>query len=263
MKAVSIKLLEKSSVEVLWKNGKTEIKKARGILMQPWGITATLNGKKTVTRRIISPQPHIRKNNFIWNKFIYGQGDDKRIWNKLIKYCPKGQPGDLLYIREPFFLLYQSSCEGTQLKKINQISYKQPINTRKDLVWKKKPSIHMPREVARYWLLIVNVRIEQIQDISDDAVFDEGINEFGHETEDGEDYYWKVPAYWKNPDGKISKELYVDHFRDAFANLWDSINANRKDRDENILPYSWEDNPWVWVIEYKHIFTGRGINGNI
>ena len=81
-----------------------------------------------------------------------------------------------------------------------------------------KPSIHMPRAACRLVLEVEAVRIERLQDISDDDVMAEGMQ---------------------------SVLINSHDFRGAFIDLWDSINADRG--------HSWESNPWVWVVSFKPV----------
>ena len=77
------------------------------------------------------------------------------------------------------------------------------------LVW--RPSIHMPKEAARIWLRVTDMRVERLQDIDDDSVVAEGLN-----------------------------------IGDPFDELWDST-IKPTDRER----YGWSANPWVWVIEFE------------
>ena len=84
-----------------------------------------------------------------------------------------------------------------------------------------KPSIHMPKWAARIWLEVTGVRVERVQDISEEDAIAEGI-----------------------PRGAVQ---YCGHAIRLFRDLWDSINAKRG--------YPWEVNPWVWVVEFKRTET--------
>lgn len=82
-----------------------------------------------------------------------------------------------------------------------------------------RPSIHMPRAASRITLEVVSVRVERVQEVSPEDCFKEGV----------------VPEKILHP---------VTPTR-LFSGLWDSINAKRG--------YSWESNPWVWVVEFKQV----------
>ncbi len=94
--------------------------------------------------------------------------------------------------------------------------------------WFKRSSIHMPRWASRITLEITKVRVERVQEISEKAAKAEG-----------------VCVVDNTPDGIYSPPNYPDIHRDIFMDLWDSLNAKRG--------YSWESNPWVWVLSFKLI----------
>lgn len=112
---------------------------------------------------------------------------------------------------------------------------KRTVETKWDNVerWMKrnpggKPSIHMPRWASRITLEIVNVRVERIQEISYADSLAEGIQ---------------------------SDEMFLTGktpYRNHFKELWDSINDKRGPK-EDPGAYSWDRNPWVWVIKFKRI----------
>jgi hypothetical protein len=96
-----------------------------------------------------------------------------------------------------------------------------------------RPSIFMPRLYSRITLEVVGIRVERVQDISASDALAEGIERSQRV---------KGMAVIKNDDlggYDVVKPVY------AFYRLWDSINAKRG--------YSWESNPWVWVIEFKRV----------
>ena len=88
-----------------------------------------------------------------------------------------------------------------------------------DKLWEPfrwRPSIHMPRWASRLFLEVTDVRVERVQEVSEEGAIAEGMQMVG-------------PAALSD--------------RTSFAHLWDTINAKRG--------YSWESNPWVWVIEFR------------
>lgn len=139
--------------------------------------------------------------------------------------CPYGQPGDRLWVREAFMLI--DNRDGGR-----HIKYK---SGGPDFVFragngdddwrgasKWTPSIHMRREYSRILLEITNVRVERVQEISNNDCMAEGI-----------------------ADLSIPLRPGLTMHRSSFADLWDSINAARG--------YGWDVNPWVWVIEFRRI----------
>lgn len=95
-----------------------------------------------------------------------------------------------------------------------------------------KPSIHMPRWASRITLEVVSVRVERVQDISEEDAVAEGCN--------GYTIWGPVPGEsWRTEPKEDVSAI------DKFATLWDSINAKRG--------FSWDINPWVWVVEFKRV----------
>lgn len=93
---------------------------------------------------------------------------------------------------------------------------------------KWRPSIHMPRWASRIMLEVTDVRVERVQDISDEDVIAEGIKRLEFEG-------WRIPG-----------DTFTFHFSAlAFARLWDSLNAKRG--------HGWDQNFWVWVVEFKRL----------
>lgn len=201
--------------------------KERPIIFNAEMVRAVLDGRKTQTRRVIKPQPELTSNSgFKWKGYLYGRGFSyqETCWNFLHK-CPYGQPGDRLWVRESHMSI--DNRDGGRI-----ITYKaggQDFVFRAgagDDDWrgnsKWTPSIHMRREHSRILIEVLNVRVERIQDISEDNAKAEGAS----------------PSI-------VGDALDCLKYRAGFQTLWDSINANRG--------YSWEADPWVWVIEFRRI----------
>lgn len=118
-----------------------------------------------------------------------------------------------------------------------------------------RPSIHMPKEAARIFLRATNVRVERLQDITDEQVLLEGVPE-------DEDYPLDTPIYCPKCKGKglisafHSVSLgymeadcpYCDTLKKRYSNLWDSIM-----KKSDLAKYGWAANPWVWVIEFERL----------
>lgn len=217
-------LLPKSKVNVIYDNGTEEIKKARPIMMKPWGTTATLEERKTVTRRIVTPQPY--QNEFESSLFSVCEISQKKCISKTVslnyflKYCRQGKPGDLLYIRKNYYVR---------------------------------------REDAEVWLLINDIRCERLQNITKKDCLREGIvNEYCKLECLSFLHGCRCDAICN----KVDKCDRAQELKRQFANEWDKINANRKDKEGNILPYAWKDNPFVFPIDYSLFFQGRGVYEN-
>ncbi|KKN74875.1 hypothetical protein LCGC14_0386240 [marine sediment metagenome] len=186
---------------------------------------------KTMTRRVVK-LPDAPNHLGDWEPtFLGGDGTttDSRgvlvpriegIWHtrtgKFIK-CPYGQPGDRLWVKETW---REPVSEGS-----GYIDYLADHITKPSfIIW--RPSIFMPRKFSRILLEITAVRVERLQEISEEDAKAEG---------------WPVPEL--GTEISIRKAVPVIWFCD----LWDSINAKRG--------YSWKSNPFCWVVEFKRITT--------
>lgn len=235
--------------------------KERPILFSGEMVRAILEGRKTQTRREIKPQPKVihalHTNASITTERIFRKGD-QRI------HCPYGQPGDRLWVREAFTLesdedagnLAFKPVDGRPIKHVegndfygshNLIPHYKATDPEPSLCCESdtcrqcenngegphwKPSIHMPRWASRLTLEITNVKVERLNDISEEDALAEGC--------------FKGPASGRVFNSFIEMRLSGDQWRncrDWFADLWESINGTG----------SWEKNPWVWVIEFKRV----------
>lgn len=192
------------------------LKTAKPILFNAEMVRAIQNGRKTVTRRVVKHQPE-RNNDIIYKHpecekwFI--SPDDDNVPETEIK--PTYKVGDILYVRETW--ARYSICIGV----MPTIYYKADGITPDNIKW--IPSIYMPKEAARIFLRVTDVRVERLQDITEKQAIAEGIR-IGM---GGEPYF---------------------SCRDAYAPLWNSA-VKRADRDK----YGWAANPWVWVIEFEKL----------
>lgn len=182
-------------------------------------VRAILEGRKTVTRRVVRTDAVNRIVEDENGKCVGSYSLYHPEWDvyPTVDDAPY-QPGDILYVRETW---KQATIDpaggGYALQDIYLYKADEPIDTTGMLVegrW--NPSIHMPREAARTFLRVTNVRVERLRNITPEEIYSEGIQS---------DYY--IPA---------------------FRDLWDST-IKPKDRDK----YGWEVNQWVWVIEFKRI----------
>lgn len=211
------------------------------ILFNSEMVNAILSGRKTQTRRIMGNQPagqdleavHVRHNddfNFQW----YGNLGESSYFR-----CPLGKPGDQLWVRETWarYNIDQTS---------HDMAYRAtaPADWPNDGLW--RPSIHMPRWASRINLLITGVRVERLQDISEQDAMAEGITakeviietryEGGGHVEITAERFFFVGG---DDEGYESAE-------EAFAELWDSIYGQKEGE-------SWQANPWVWVINFERM----------
>jgi hypothetical protein len=190
--------------------------KEHPILFSAPMVRAILEGRKTMTRRVVSPRI---VNNWDGPR---GQGDIDAGYPfvetrdgpyvSAIKICPYGQPGDRLWVRETFCPT-AGECE---IPAIYRASYEEEHLF--EPYW--KPSIFMPRALSRILLEVTSVRVERVQDITRVDAMAEGIEDKS------------IDGLWMSPESR-------------FAELWDSINAKRG--------YGWDVNPWVWGIEFRRV----------
>ena len=193
-------------------------------------VRAILDGRKTQTRRIIRPQP------IVFDKA--GQPDYAIMTDPKKKWLV----GDRLWVREAWCYAKMSGYDARDDG--GEIWYRATDSGVCEGPW--KPSIHMFRKYARIFLEITNIRVERVQDISEEDAEAEGI------TDDELSYtclYDCANRSCDKIDGKTLCDIYhteEDCWQtEAFGMLWDSLNAKRG--------YGWDKNPWVWVIEFKRV----------
>lgn len=184
-------------------------------------VQAILDGRKTMTRRVIKPQPEAKLYQYMSrNEFYEADGDDPKYETQ--HNSPYGVKGDRLWVRETWAQL----CEADELTGKCDIAYRaddwptdEPGPDYIKGTW--RPSIFMPRWASRITLEIVSVRVERVQDISDTDCEREGVD--------------------------LANASIPGYLRERFKRLWNSINAKRG--------FGWDANPWVWVIAFNLVNT--------
>lgn len=190
------------------------------ILFNDEMVQALLTGRKTCTRRLVKFLPG---KNPQWTGYIK---DGLMLYNGKNEPCIRKapyQPGDILYVRETWGKGYE---EGTYIYKADDKLADLP--TFKDstkLIY--RPSIHMPKEASRIWLKVTDVRVERLQEITEDGAKEEGAN-------------------CKNGKNVGLEEKMRRTAIERFAEIWNST-IKKTDIDR----YGWDANPWVWVIEFE------------
>jgi hypothetical protein len=185
-------------------------------------VQAILAGRKTQTRRVINPQPlrmndeipmpirmevfsqRLKKLSATGRTDIYTRGNLTGMIGPKSKY----QQGDTLYVRETWRGIEQE-CGGFR--------YEYKATEQINLSDKWRPSLFMPKEIARIFLEVTEVRAERLQDITPEDAIKEGIQ---------------------------IDDIEFDFPVALFSKLWDSINAKK---------CPWDSNPWVWVYTFKII----------
>lgn len=205
-------------------------------------VQAEKDGRKTMTRRTtgleeINEAPDKWEfSHFVENPkgglnavFKVSAGHEFELGAHFSIRCPYGKPGDILWVREtaarvvPAYILigkrYIYKADGYD----NRFG---PV--------KWKPSIHMPKEAARIWLEVTDIRVERLHNITDADAIAEGVE--------------------KRPDSDSSTKYNYKHYRYggydvgarvSFRTLWEVINGEE----------SWAENPWVWVVSFKILST--------
>jgi hypothetical protein len=217
------------------------MKNEHPILFSTAMVTAILEGRKTMTRRIVKPQPPENCNEPIFDENGYGfffegldtEGDcdDQFPQNDSGIQCPYGGIGSILWVRETFAFATDFG------NSTDRIFYKASYENGGiyDDVKKWKPSIFMPRTASRISLEITDIRVERVQDITEEDAIAEGIVEIAMSFVGG----GRMSGY--GVAGATAKDVFSTRIG-AFQNLWNKINGKRA---------SWESNPWVWVISFK------------
>lgn len=202
--------------------------KERPILFSTTMVKAILEGRKTITRRIVKNKTDITSHPDTIEKVYKGNPPDAKGWDEdefaakvkdwnshiSIGKCPYGQIGDHLWVREGMrFVNDQVVYEADKCPVIFPPDYVPPEKYKGGVFTWNAP-IFMPRKLSRITLEVTSVRVERLQDITPHDASQEGL-----------------------PDLESS-------VIGSFARLWNTINSKRG---------SWKDNPWVWVIEFKKV----------
>ena len=221
------------------------------ILFNTAMVQAILAGDKTCTRRVIKNKYSNAEIEWFENKYgrrlVYMQNDspadiihEDGSRSCHLKACEEIKApykvGDILYVRETFANIWTPNGDEGFVYKADGEPPKFPYwgNAKqcKDKVW--IPSIHMPKEAARIWLKVTDVRAERIHDITDEECYKEGI---------GDTDFYNQAEHTQIAGIGLNDSLE----RAAFALLWNST-LKRSDFD-----LSWNKNPWVWVIEFEKV----------
>lgn len=205
------------------------------ILFNTEMVRAILDGRKTVTRRLVK---FLSRKNPNWTGYVK---DGLMLYNGKNEPCIRKapyQPGDTLYVRETW-------------KKAPNGYYYYEDWQRGDIadLTKWKPSIHMPKEAARIWIKITDVRVERLQEMKPVDVIKEGaypdcwdcLNTYG---ESGSQCCY----------GTEEQCSQCDEVMMEWEKLWTST-IKKSDLDS----YGWSANPWVWVIEFERCEKPEGV----
>jgi hypothetical protein len=171
-------------------------------------VQAILEGRKTQTRRIIK------------DELLQNSTPDDDLEFLLLTIIYKYKVGDVLWVRETFRAIDQEVGSPRFEYKATEV-----IN----LIDKWKPSLFMPKQACRIFLKMKSIRVERLQDISEEDAKAEGVDFV--EGINGNLYF------------NYLKKEYGGNERFSFMTLWESINGDG----------SWNKNPFVWVYEFERI----------
>ena len=204
------------------------------ILFNTEMVRAILDGRKACTRRILKGAIPFDEKAEYWNVLKKGEWSGPICVEYFMKQGSPYKPGDILYVRETWEHFECCCCEGDEHgncyrepqqsvlnKSYGCYMYRATDEIYGDARW--HPSIHMPKEAARIWLRVTNVKVERLQEITPQGAWKEGA---------------RCSCLHPVPDCAGNKT--------AFVNIWNST-IKKSDIDR----YGWDANPWVWVIEFE------------
>lgn len=191
------------------------------ILFNTEMVRAILDGRKSCTRRLVKPEPQGYFEVSEEPLYIYDTDVNQG------KITPPYQPSDILYVRESYSELtfgYVYKADGENIDHLGNV-----------IKW--HPSIHMPKEAARIWLRVMDVRVERLQDVTEDGAKAEGaIDNRG---------------FIHSPENEYDR---IHTARDHFIKIWNST-IKKSDIDR----YGWDANPYVWVISFERCEKPKGV----
>ena len=238
------------------------------ILFNTEMVRAILEGRKSCTRRIVKPQQligmlpdkckNVAPEEFLKEKKLmfkpYCDMTDIELINSA--YIAPYQPGDILYVRETWEHFDCCCCEGDEHGNCYQEPQQNVLNKSYgcymyratdeiygDARW--HPSIHMPKEAARIWLKVTDVRVERLQDVTEEQACMEGTDPWDEACYENNGWY---PTF-SDPDSGGDPNMI-----DGFHKLWNST-IKKSDIDR----YGWDANPWGCVIEFERCEKPKGV----
>ncbi|HFD3847239.1 ASCH domain-containing protein [Serratia marcescens] len=229
--------------------------KERQVIFNGEMVRAILGGRKTQTRRVMAAQPESNQFGLLRitdstkrsdiGKYHWAESNATGTHQRSALFsCPFGQVGDRLWVRETWqgplvdeehLDDYRANADKFQAPEFCE--YAADGGARPEFCdlddnvrqgW--RPSIHMPRWASRITLEITAVRVERLNDISEEDAKAEGVKPAGDMLPD-------YPDTFLTPKGDFATAKV------AFQRLWQSIYGVD----------SWNANPWVWVIEFKRV----------
>lgn len=213
--------------------------KAHPILFSTPMVQALLEGRKSQTRRIMKIQPKHPELNFGWAN-MGERWHYPPVAPMIDIKCPYGQPGDALWVKETWLKCSDGYVYRTNHYGDTVLVAKNGNTFDKSVKW--KPSTYMPREAARIFLRVTDIRVERLQDITEEDVIAEGIDVFNNPCAAFGSHGKYYDYSQKHRTHTVADKL-LNTAKESYKTLWESINGEG----------SWDANPWVWVIKFKRI----------
>ena len=226
------------------------------ILFNTEMVRAILDGRKSCTRRLVK---FFSGENPRWTGYIK---DGLMLYNGKNEPCIRKapyQPGDILYVRETWTeecgkYYYRADYDSDYLDPCETLSGGYPASCRNHpgcdgcmatstrIHW--HPSIHMPKEAARIWLKVTDVRIERLQSITVEGAIREGA--------EGEKCHHTNAGAFGCTD--CMNTGWIEPPQVEFMQIWNST-IKKSDLDR----YGWDANPYVWVISFERCAKPKGV----
>lgn len=236
-------------------------------------VRAILDGRKTCTRRAIKPQPqsglcytYAGSHKDCIGKWTYPNRGAHKLWGEEYKlpenikdeelskrWNPPYHTGDILYVRETWQcwrahryeatadIRFRAGGDDVRLQfangntdSINRLDYDTFVHKWFSHNGEWKPSLFMPKEAARIWLKVTDVRVERLQEITEVGIQKEGVE--------------------VDPKECVGKFDFISELFLLFQRLWDSTIKN-----SDLDSYGWSANPWVWVVEFERCEKPEGV----
>lgn len=211
----------------------------RPILFNTEMVQAILDRRKSCTRRLVKTRRkdacgfYVTRNSDGSFAGIYEYDENESMFDAPL--MPPYHPGDILYVRETWGEGYED--ETYIYKASDKLANHPMFKESSKLLY--HPSIHMPKEAARIWLKVTDVRVERLQECGEGWCID--IEKEGIVTPQDAILY-------------ISDDAFHNALRMEFQKIWDST-IKKSDIDR----YGWKANPWVWVIEFERCDKERRV----
>ncbi len=218
------------------------MKNIKPILFSTEMVQAVLAGRKTQTRRYCANSSEVFENYYTSNRFWNADIEDdpnplaQFVQFRELQVQARYKEGDILWVRETWVRLHEAYLQKLDPDPLSPhffYWYKadgEPVHFEHyNESW--KPSIFMPKEAARIFLKVTDVRVERLQDISEEDALAEGIKVI-----DKDEAYFDYEFNGKNGHYATA--------RGSFASLWQSINCKK---------HPWDSNPWVWVYTFERV----------